>query len=58
MVGEDLVPMAAELMAKAKAKGVHFYLPTDVVVADKVSSRGRANPPPFMRATACAQGTF
>ena len=36
MVEEDLVPMAAELMAKAKAQGVNFYLPTDVVIADKV----------------------
>ena len=36
MVEEDLIPLAKELMDKAKAKGVNFYLPTDVVVADKV----------------------
>jgi phosphoglycerate kinase len=38
MVEEDLIPLAKDLMDKAKAKGVHFYLPTDVVIADKVIS--------------------
>ena len=32
MVEEDLIPLAKELMDKAKAKGVNFYLPSDVVV--------------------------
>jgi phosphoglycerate kinase len=33
MVEEALVPLAAELMAEAKQRGVAFHLPTDVVVA-------------------------
>lgn len=35
MVEEDLIPLAAELMEKAKAKGVNFILPSDVMVADR-----------------------
>jgi phosphoglycerate kinase len=35
MVEEEFIPMAKELMEKAKAKGVNFYLPTDVVVANE-----------------------
>jgi len=35
MVEEDLIPMAKDLMEKAKAKGVNFYLPKDVTIADK-----------------------
>lgn len=35
MVEEELVPLAAQLMRKAEAKGVKFLLPTDVVVADR-----------------------
>jgi len=38
MVEEDLVEMAGELIKKAKAKGVNFYLPTDVVIADKFAA--------------------
>ena len=34
MVEEDLVPLAAELMKKAEAKGVKFLLPSDVVGRD------------------------
>jgi len=35
MVEEEFIPMAKSLMEKAKAKGVKFYLPTDVVLADE-----------------------
>ena len=35
MVEEEFIPMAKELMDKAKAKGVKFFLPTDVVLADE-----------------------
>jgi len=35
LVEEDLIPLATELMAKAKAAGVELYLPTDVVAASK-----------------------
>lgn len=33
MVEDDFVPMAKDLMEKAAAKGVKFFLPTDVVLA-------------------------
>jgi len=35
MVEEDFIPMAKELMEKAAKKGVKFFLPTDVVLADE-----------------------
>lgn len=35
LVENDQLALATELEAKAKAKGVEFFLPTDVVVADK-----------------------
>lgn len=35
MVEEEFIPLAKELMEKAKAKGVQFILPTDVLVADE-----------------------
>lgn len=34
MVEDEFVSMAKELMEKAKAKGVQFFLPTDVILAD------------------------
>lgn len=34
MVEEEFIPLAAKLMEKAKEKGVKFFLPTDVVIAD------------------------
>ena len=34
MVEEEFIPMAKQLMDKAAAKGVKFFLPTDVVLAD------------------------
>jgi len=38
LVEEDMVPLAADLMAKAKAKGVALLLPSDVVVADRFAA--------------------
>lgn len=35
MVEEEFIPMAKELIDKAAAKGVKFFLPTDVVVANE-----------------------
>lgn len=35
MVEEDYIPLAKTLLEKAKAKGVKFYLPEDVVIADE-----------------------
>lgn len=35
MVEEEFIPMAKDLMEKAKAKGVKFFLPTDVILADE-----------------------
>lgn len=35
MVEEEYISMAKDLMDKAKAKGVKFFLPTDVVLADE-----------------------
>jgi phosphoglycerate kinase len=35
MVEEDFIPLAKTLLEKARAKGVQFYLPEDVVVADE-----------------------
>lgn len=35
MVEEDLIPLASQLMETAKAKGVNFVLPSDVMIADK-----------------------
>ena len=40
MVEEDLIPMAGELMKSAEAKGVKFFLPSDVMVADKFGRFG------------------
>jgi phosphoglycerate kinase len=35
MVEEDFIPLAKTLLEKARAKGVQFYLPEDVVVAEE-----------------------
>lgn len=35
MVEEEFIPMAKDLLDKAAAKGVKFFLPTDVVIADE-----------------------
>jgi phosphoglycerate kinase len=42
MVEEEFIPLAKELMAKAKAKGVQFILPTDVLVADEFKADAQA----------------
>jgi phosphoglycerate kinase len=38
LVEDDFLPLAKELEAKAKAKGVALLLPTDVVLADKFAA--------------------
>ena len=38
LVEDDLVPVAADLMKKAKEMGVELVLPTDVVLADKFAA--------------------
>ena len=42
LVEEDKLALATELMGKAKAKGVDFLLPTDVVVADNFAPDANA----------------
>jgi len=42
MVEEDFIPMAKDLMQKAEAKGVKFFLPEDVVVADEFKADANA----------------
>mmetsp|Transcript_37937 Transcript_37937/g.74112 ORF Transcript_37937/g.74112 Transcript_37937/m.74112 type:complete len:468 (-) Transcript_37937:719-2122(-) len=39
LVEEDKIELAKELEAKAKAKGIKFILPTDVVLADKFDAK-------------------
>lgn len=55
MVEEEYIPLAKELIDAAKAKGVKFFLPTDVVVAKKFAKDAEsetvsydAMPPNFM----------
>lgn len=38
MVEEEFIPMAKDLMEKAKAKGVKLYLPTDVIIGKEFSA--------------------
>ncbi len=38
LVEDDYIPMALEILAKAKAKGVNLYIPTDTVIADKFAN--------------------
>ena len=47
MVEEDFIPMAKELMDKAAAKGVKFFLPSDVIVADKFAADAEAKVVPI-----------
>jgi len=35
---DDRMPLALEILAKAKAKGVHIHLPIDNIIADKFSN--------------------
>ncbi len=44
LVEEDKLELAKELMAKAKAKGIEFLLPTDVVVANYFPSKDKPAP--------------
>jgi phosphoglycerate kinase len=46
MVEEEFIPLAKELMEKAKAKGVQFVLPTDVLVADAFKADAKAQAVP------------
>lgn len=43
LLEEDKVSLAAEFIAKAKEKGVNFYIPTDVVVADSFANDANTN---------------
>src|SRR5690606_37573741 len=38
LLEEDKVSLAASFISKAKEKGVNFYIPTDVVVADRFAN--------------------
>lgn len=42
MVEEEFIPMAKALMDKAAAKGVKFFLPTDVIVASEFKADAEA----------------
>jgi phosphoglycerate kinase len=42
IVEDDLIPMAHEVMAKAKELGVKFYLPIDCVIAENKSAEAEA----------------
>lgn len=42
MVEEEFIPLAKELMVKAKEKGVQFILPTDVLVADSFKADAKS----------------
>jgi phosphoglycerate kinase len=42
MVEEEFIPLAKELMDKAKAKGVKFFLPEDVICADEFKAEANA----------------
>jgi len=38
MVEEEMIPLAKALMDKARAKGITFILPTDVIIAEKFAA--------------------
>lgn len=42
IVEDDLIPMAHEIMAKAKELGVKFYLPIDCVIAENKSAEAES----------------
>jgi phosphoglycerate kinase len=42
LVEEDKIDLAKEMLAKAKARGIHFLLPVDHVVADKFEASAKA----------------
>lgn len=35
LIEDDYLPMALDIIAKAKAKGVNLFIPTDTIIADK-----------------------
>ncbi|MCM3567463.1 phosphoglycerate kinase [Neobacillus mesonae] len=43
LLEEDKIELAKSFMEKAKAKGVNFYMPVDVVVADDFSENANTN---------------
>jgi phosphoglycerate kinase len=42
LVEEDKIDLAKEMLAKAKARGIHFLLPVDHLVADKLEASAKA----------------
>lgn len=38
LIEDDFLPMALDILEKAKAKGVNLYIPTDAVIADAFSN--------------------
>ena len=44
IVKDDLIPMAHEVMTKAKELGVKFYLPIDCVIAENKSAEAATKP--------------
>lgn len=43
MVEEEFIPMAKDLLEKANKKGVKFFLPTDVVIADEFKADAKSD---------------
>jgi phosphoglycerate kinase len=47
MIEEEFIPLAKSLLKKAKNKGVQFYLPTDVIIADEFKSDANSKTVPI-----------
>lgn len=47
MVEEDFIPVAKSLIEKAAAKGVKFFLPTDVIIADEFKADANSKTVPI-----------
>jgi phosphoglycerate kinase len=52
IVEDDLIPMAHEVMAKAKELGVKFYLPIDCVIAENKSAEAESKIAPVQEINA------